>query len=259
MEVHHHSHTERKKWTHYFWEFLMLFLAVFCGFLAEYQLEHTIEHQREKQYMVTMMEDLKSDTVRLAEAVSYWNAINNSIDSVSDAIQFPLNNSDLPKAYRHLSKALNYYGFRFNDRTISQLKNSGGFRLIRNKEVASKIILYDQLNTDPAVKIEGQHNQLYLNILAIRNKVFVQEIINEVYRRHSYVPPSPSANSWIDSMMNKYKIPLPAETYTALMFEFKNSLLALRKDWTNMQWAYDSIGHSIDQLMPVIKQKYHLK
>jgi hypothetical protein len=28
MEVHAHTHTERKKWTHYFWEFLMLFLAV---------------------------------------------------------------------------------------------------------------------------------------------------------------------------------------------------------------------------------------
>ena len=43
MEVHAHTHTERKKWTHYFWEFLMLFLAVFCGFLAEYQLEHNID------------------------------------------------------------------------------------------------------------------------------------------------------------------------------------------------------------------------
>ena len=51
MEVHHHAHTARKKWTHYFWEFLMLFLAVFCGFMAEYQLEHTIEHQREKNNM----------------------------------------------------------------------------------------------------------------------------------------------------------------------------------------------------------------
>ena len=28
MEVHAHTHTPRKKWTHYFWEFLMLFLAV---------------------------------------------------------------------------------------------------------------------------------------------------------------------------------------------------------------------------------------
>ena len=53
MEVHHHSHPghsgSRKKWTHYFWEFLMLFLAVFCGFLAEYQLEHKIEKNRERQ------------------------------------------------------------------------------------------------------------------------------------------------------------------------------------------------------------------
>ncbi len=40
MEVHAHTHTARKKWTHYFWEFLMLFLAVFCGFLAENQREH---------------------------------------------------------------------------------------------------------------------------------------------------------------------------------------------------------------------------
>src|ERR1044072_752358 len=29
MEVHHHAHTERKKWTHYFWKSLMLFLAFF--------------------------------------------------------------------------------------------------------------------------------------------------------------------------------------------------------------------------------------
>jgi len=51
MEVHAHTQTARKKWTHYFWEFLMLFLAVFCGFLAEYKLEHIIEHQREEQYI----------------------------------------------------------------------------------------------------------------------------------------------------------------------------------------------------------------
>jgi hypothetical protein len=48
MEVHHHAHTARKKWTHYFWEFLMLFLAVFAGFLAENQREHIVEHQRKK-------------------------------------------------------------------------------------------------------------------------------------------------------------------------------------------------------------------
>jgi len=50
MEVHAHSHTERKKFTHYLWEFLMLFLAVFCGFLAENLREHIIEHKRARAY-----------------------------------------------------------------------------------------------------------------------------------------------------------------------------------------------------------------
>src|SRR5512138_2726856 len=65
MEVHRHSHTARKKWTHYFWEFLMLFLAVFCGFLAEYKLEHIIEHKRERQFITTLVEDLRTDMAQL--------------------------------------------------------------------------------------------------------------------------------------------------------------------------------------------------
>ena len=55
MEVHAHTHTERKKWIHYFWEFLMLFLAVFCGFLTENFREGQVEHHREKEYMASLM------------------------------------------------------------------------------------------------------------------------------------------------------------------------------------------------------------
>ncbi|HEY5969946.1 MAG TPA: hypothetical protein VIU35_18315, partial [Chitinophagaceae bacterium] len=71
MEVHAHSHTARKKWTHYFWEFLMLFLAVFCGFLAENQREHMIEHSREKVYMTSLVEDLQKDTSWLLGALKF--------------------------------------------------------------------------------------------------------------------------------------------------------------------------------------------
>ena len=65
MEVHAHAHTERKKWTHYLWEFLMLFLAVFCGFLAENFREHRVEHQREKRYMQNLLQDLARDTTHI--------------------------------------------------------------------------------------------------------------------------------------------------------------------------------------------------
>ena len=76
MEVHTHAHTERKKWTHYFWEFFMLFLAVTLGFFVENKREHYVEHQREKQYMVSMLEDLKKDT---AQINSIFNYIDNSM------------------------------------------------------------------------------------------------------------------------------------------------------------------------------------
>ena len=178
MEVHHPSHsspatggTPGKKWRHYFWEFLMLFLAVFAGFLAEYQLEHYIEHQREKQYMITMLEDLKSDTVQLNYATQYWIGINKSIDSVTDALSIPLSLVDFTKTYRHLNNSLNYYSFAYNDRTIAQLKNAGGFRLIRKKDVANKIIAYDQFNNDAIRNIAYQYNKFYENVVVLRNKV----------------------------------------------------------------------------------------
>ena len=66
MEVHHHAHTARKKWTHYLWEFLMLFLAVFCGFMAENQREHYIEKIRAKDYARALVHDLENDTTQLS-------------------------------------------------------------------------------------------------------------------------------------------------------------------------------------------------
>ena len=70
MEVHAHTHTARKKWTHYFWEFIMLFLAVFAGFLAENQREHFVEHQREKQFVRSLFNDIKADTANLARIIN---------------------------------------------------------------------------------------------------------------------------------------------------------------------------------------------
>jgi hypothetical protein len=71
MEVHHHTHQPhgKKTWKHYFWEFLILFLAVFCGFLAEWKLEHVIENTREKQYIQSLIADLKNDQEVLTQHI----------------------------------------------------------------------------------------------------------------------------------------------------------------------------------------------
>lgn len=257
MEVHHHGHVHHeKKWKEYVFQFFMLFLAVFCGFLAEYQLEHTIEHQREKQYMSSLLEDLKSDTLLLADCVRYWDNINASIDSVSDAIELPPGKADFVKVYRHLNNALNYFGFRYNERTLAQLKNSGGFRLIRKEDVAHKIILYDQ-HQDVLRGIDDQHNSLFMQTMALRNKVFAQKINNRIYERYKYAAPDLSQNVWIDSMIKKNSIPLSTEEYQKNLFEFENSLLALRRDFANMKWAYDREKEYMDELILLIQDRYH--
>jgi len=86
MEVHAHTHTERKKWTHYFWEFLMLFLAVLCGFLAEYQLEHKIEKDREKQYIKSLVRDIKDDISFIINHDKGWQNNYNTADSLAKLI-----------------------------------------------------------------------------------------------------------------------------------------------------------------------------
>ncbi|TMI65179.1 MAG: hypothetical protein E6H07_04455 [Bacteroidetes bacterium] len=144
MEVHHHAHTARKKWTHYFWEFLMLFLAVFCGFLAENQREHFVEHQREEVLMKSMVNDLRADSISFSQMIYGIKQFNLQIDSL---IPLLTNSSEMDNGaleiYKHQVWTSLYYKAVYSDRTIEQLKNSGNFRLIRNAVVSDDIIKYD--------------------------------------------------------------------------------------------------------------------
>lgn len=47
----------------------MLFLAVFCGFLAENIREKSVERHREKEYMVSLYQDLKTDTLNMGNLI----------------------------------------------------------------------------------------------------------------------------------------------------------------------------------------------
>jgi len=143
MEVHAHTHTPRKKWTHYFWEFLMLFLAVFCGFLAEYQLEHTIEHQREKQYIRSLIADLKSDQETLSQHILHLQTGLSRMDSVINILNTPsMIGSNAGNLYYLARIAPRLNPLSNSTRTFDQLKNSGNFRLIQDISTSNKIMAY---------------------------------------------------------------------------------------------------------------------
>lgn len=171
MEVHHHAHTSRKKWTHYFWEFLMLFLAVTLGFFVENQREHYIEHKREKQYIRTLIEDLRSDTAQLATSINGRLEKEQMIDS----LVFFLNS---PDASRHGSN-IYYWAYsvlrpsRFfpNDRTIQQLKNAGNMRLIRKMPVSDSIMAYDQ-QVKRLMEIISEENDIRIQFREFTKKIF---------------------------------------------------------------------------------------
>jgi hypothetical protein len=96
MEVHRHSSSQgrtKKIWTHYLWEFFMLFLAVFCGFLAEWKLERTLEHHREKQFIRSLSEDLARDTAHLR----YYMHFNRVMRDYCDSVQYCIRNADIFK------------------------------------------------------------------------------------------------------------------------------------------------------------------
>jgi hypothetical protein len=144
MEVHHpHLHHGTKKFKEHFLEFFMLFLAVTLGFFAENQREHFVERHRETQYMESLVEDLKNDTIEFNKQLSGANKIVLKLDTALNIFyNNQWNDSIIKKLYL---VNLSYLGRRdvyLSERTTSQLKNAGGMRLIRSQNITDQISEY---------------------------------------------------------------------------------------------------------------------
>jgi hypothetical protein len=174
MEVHTHSHTPRKKWTHYFWEFLMLFLAVFCGFLAEYQLEHKIEKDRANELAKSFYEELKNDSAVVAQKVQNRLRAENALSNLAKYFK----DSSLTNVSKIFT--LNFlYGIYFRTPSIfepstvvlEQLKNSGSLRYFKNEELQKLIgsLSVAIRNINDRQELEFQVRMQYLNPIILRH------------------------------------------------------------------------------------------
>jgi hypothetical protein len=146
MEVHKHPHhvTHKKKWTEYFLEFFMLFLAVFLGFVAENWRENIVEHEKEKQYMQSFVSDLQNDTANLNAGFPLKEQRLKAIDSIFLYFKANPDAKLIPgQVYRYMARSNWDRHYRRNSTTIDQLKNAGGLRLVRKKNVADSIAALD--------------------------------------------------------------------------------------------------------------------
>ena len=251
MEVHHHGHVHhQRKWKEYIFQFFMLFLAVFCGFLAEYQLEHKIERNREYQYMQGFIDDLAADTMELNLKINFANHLSNGLDSLRDNL-YDTDNAlkNTQTLYRQSATYIRIMLVYFSDHTATQLRNSGTFRLIRNKATARAISEYwtgiNHIQTLIGI-VERRANEIF----TVGNHIFnTKYLIARVQDSLTLM-----AQAIID----------PA---ARLMTTEANALIRYANFVYRFDWAFDRFlipdlkrqKAWADNLLDLIKKEYHLE
>lgn len=251
MEVHHHTHSGhgKKNWRSYFWEFLMLFLAVFCGFLAEYQLEHKIEKDRERQYMESMVRDLIADTTSFNENLPFKLERIAAIDSLFDYFSVHKDEKTIP-AYVHnlLRRSTWDRNYNRNKATISQLRNSGGLRLVRKQTVANAILAYDfewekaDKNYNDAQGLNGE----------LMNE-YIRKTLND-YRLLPYYKANNTGGARLPEGSN-----LTVSINTTYLIEMLNHLHKVKTSTKNQVDFYQGINKMAENLVSLIKKEYYLE
>ena len=251
MEVHHHSHlasaethNSRKKWTHYFWEFLMLFLAVFCGFLAENQREHMIEHKREKQFVTSLISDLQLDIAWLDTVANSARSRIQSIDSALFVFT-EQNKNEIPVSiYQDLKRAEIQIMFFPNNGTITQLKSSGGMRLIRKRNAVDSMENYDRLIRRLEVRRAITNEATHDFTEAMKKTVNGNDLLRSLYD-----------SSFFGKMPILQNIRLNSQ-YTN---ELINQYISLRLRAASDINAYSYTKQSASGLIDFIRKEYNLK
>src|SRR6478735_37358 len=145
METHtHHPHTAPKKWTHYLFEFFMLFLAVFAGFLAEQMREHIVERTRAHQFLESMLMDVQTNIKNLDSLVHQDRTIIADHDSLMNWLLADSATIDRAAFARKMG-AVWIRNFLVRKETYEQMKSSGSLRYIGNIEFLKKMMDYERV------------------------------------------------------------------------------------------------------------------
>ncbi len=250
MEVHTHAHTARKKWTHYFWEFFMLFLAVTAGFFMENQREHYVERQRAHEFAESLIADLKKDTTQLISEIQQIDFVAPRIDSFRNLAQSK-NTGDLPGGtwYYYARFTSWYFSFNSNNATIQQLKSSGSLRYFKNKEVANAIAQYDKICQ--SIKDLYNYEQPIINTtIELRNKIFNAAYFESVW---DFKTPREKIDSF------KQKEIKFLNNNAAMLVELANYCQISVYDYRGRKNEYLKVLKLGSDLINLLKKEYHLK
>jgi hypothetical protein len=262
MDVHAHSHTPRNKWTHYFWEFFMLFLAVTLGFFVENQREHYIEKKRAKEYARLLADDLHFDIGELNTA----ERVLNHIISAGDSLALLLTDKDVRKVPGGKLYYYEYWsGWRWSiisrDATLQQLKNSGALRYLGNTELIRKILGYEE-SIRVIYMLQNKYEPEKAENWKLVQKVFYQEYFNILDKEPALTRDSTVKNfintaQQLDSFLNKN---YPLYTYDKnILFELKNWAYNSSRNYKVILNDIKTMRLKAHEVIDALKKEYHLQ
>jgi hypothetical protein len=155
--------------------------------------------------MKTMLQDLESDTSSLNIIIADFKNKLPAFDTLISEIPHLVTKFSAPFA-RNIFKLSGYEDLVPNDRTIQQLKNAGGMRLIRKSEISDSIMAYDKKMKDLSIEQEGI-SDFYYKLRNIGEWVNIEFLANTLDTKLMYQYEKENKNLLVSqdkSVLSKY-------------------------------------------------------
>jgi hypothetical protein len=241
MEVHSHTHTPGRKWTHYFWEFFMLFLAVFCGFLAENFREHYVERERATQYAGLLVADMEADIAFFNKENIRLLKLEPKFDSLINLLILPSIVSDSQILKKMLR--INYVSdAKVNSATYNQMKASGSLRYINNLELTTGLQEYYEIDLPHAIKMSQSTLDLF--------NTYIKSFFIDHLRTQDMDADNDTMKNWNPIIIDRNR---HIDQRLANIVDMAKVQLRLSRNF------YEEANKKANELVLLIKKENHLK
>lgn len=186
------------------------------GFIAESYREKQGNTDKELHYIKSMVQDIKKDTFAVAYMLSVQNII---LDKMDRALAIPVTRlRDINAQDTFFHHFFFFYSwvsvFHQNNNTYTQLKNAGGFSVIRNQETIDKITALNSFYEDNVKDNEKYYLDFYYKIVQLGTQLMDMPMI----------APTPDDDVYTIiphhvEIFSRYDIPLLRELYSMIRYE----------------------------------------
>jgi hypothetical protein len=195
-----------------------------------------------------MIEDIISDSNKISESLLKTQKQELGLDSLSFTFNdLPFTDSSIKNMYFLMLKyATNVYQVHFTKRTISQLRNSGGMRLMPNKISANVITEYSELVDKVETQGDYYTKSGVAEIIKLNHKLFRLKYIQGIHPQN------------IDELFKKSKFVALASYNQELLIEYANIVYFTSEVLHLYNQELQAIQAQIPKTIAILRKENHL-